>query len=261
MSPLILSSYRIDLQDDIRHIPCDSSDDSIQKRRANLAMLLCQLKQHQDIAGVFGVGEVSQSEENECQFDDLDDAEPAAITEATTADEPTPIERQPIHLPSNDPAHQHFQDLELSLRTEQANRHLDRLRQLISEKSFQYSHVIRDAPTSSIKTRSRATLTSLNRRIAHHSRVYNRCRAAIARLGADEHTLGLYRELSRKDLHASTAILDPNMPGSSSIRLSWIWGHHPAAIGSAGHGADAAAVQECTSPFFAYSYFLTGLYS
>lgn len=35
--------------------------------------------------------------------------------------------------------------------------------------------------------------------------------------------LGQYQVLTRQDLKSSTAILDPNQPGSTSLKLSWIW--------------------------------------
>ena len=35
--------------------------------------------------------------------------------------------------------------------------------------------------------------------------------------------LGQYQVLTRQDLKSSTAILDPNQPGSTSLNLSWIW--------------------------------------
>jgi hypothetical protein len=42
-------------------------------------------------------------------------------------------------------------------------------------------------------------------------------------LGCDEQWLRVFRVLTREDLKVSTEILRPNVPGSSSVRLSWIW--------------------------------------
>jgi hypothetical protein len=66
-----------------------------------------------------------------------------------------------------------------------ADHHLDRIRELIAEKSFQYSHVIHCSPRKSVTTCSRAAIKKLNLEIAVQCRLYARCRAWIVRLGAD----------------------------------------------------------------------------
>ena len=65
----------------------------------------------------------------------------------------------------------------------------------------------------------------------------------MVRLGADEHMLTKFKLLTRDDVKASTAILNPNIPGSSSIRLSWIWETGPRLTGSA-----LDAIRECKLP-------------
>ena len=52
--------------------------------------------------------------------------------------------------------------------------------------------------------------------VAHYSKVYCRAWAALVQLEADETTLNKFKVLTREDVKASTAILDPNIPGSSS---------------------------------------------
>lgn len=42
-------------------------------------------------------------------------------------------------------------------------------------------------------------------------------------LNCDERRLSPFRVLSQEDLKASTAILRLNVPGSSTLQLSWIW--------------------------------------
>jgi hypothetical protein len=42
-------------------------------------------------------------------------------------------------------------------------------------------------------------------------------------LNADAETLTMFWHLSKDDLHASTAILKLNVPGSTTLWLSWIW--------------------------------------
>jgi hypothetical protein len=65
--------------------------------------------------------------------------------------------------------------------------------------------------------------------------------------------------LTRSDLKASTAILRPNIPGSSTLQLSWIWQTgrwflFANADATAAANADAAALLECLyfphSPLF-----------
>ena len=82
---------------------------------------------------------------------------------------------------------------------------------------------MRSAPSKGARTRSRTAIIRITDQVAHYSKVYCRARAALVRLGADEITLNKFKVLTREDVKASTAILDPNIPGSSSIRLSWIW--------------------------------------
>lgn len=110
--------------------------------------------------------------------------------------------------------------IELRLRKVQAERHLQNLRELIAEKSFLYSHVIRVAPRKAVRTRARTNIQKLNLSITHVCRAYSRSRLALIRLGAAEHR---YPVLLKTDIKASTAILDPNLPGAGTSRLSWIW--------------------------------------
>ncbi|KAF8344802.1 hypothetical protein F5887DRAFT_885713 [Amanita rubescens] len=50
-----------------------------------------------------------------------------------------------------------------------------------------------------------------------------KCHAALVRLHPDIDTLAHFRELKADDLKSSTALLNPNQPGSTSVELSWIW--------------------------------------
>jgi hypothetical protein len=154
-----------------------------------------------------------------------------------------PPERIPLHLPSSHhaaDAHHPFREAELNLRIKQATRYLAALRDAIAQKSFQYSHVLRSAPSKAVRTRSRSTVATITGRISQYSRVYCRARAAMVRLGANERTLNKFKLLTRGDVKASTAILNPNIPGSSSLRLSWIWETGPRIPGSA-----PDAMREC----------------
>ena len=67
-------------------------------------------------------------------------------------------------------------------------------------------------------------------------------------LGADARTMTTYRPLTKDDIKASTAILDPNFAGSTRLQLSWIWRnlHYFDAGGVADSGGtDAATMLEC----------------
>ena len=171
-------------------------------------------------------------------FDDLDDDEEARDTES---DETLPSTREGkrpaaadnlfslpeerlIVLPSNseqcDAIHT---QMELKLRIEQADKCLQALRDAIADKSFQYSHVIRAAPRKSVNTRARATIAKVDHQITYYARVYARCRQAMERLDADDVTLRKYQILSKEHVRSSTALLDPNKPGSTRVQLSWIW--------------------------------------
>lgn len=170
---------------------------------------------------------------------DIEEADPSApdgLLDATDPDQLALLpERRPLHLPSShntNPNHP-LRQAELALRIKQATQYLAALRNAIAEKSFQYSHVMRRAPSKGVRTRSRSAIMKIGERISQYSRVYSRARAAMVRLGADERTLNQFKLLVRDDVKASTAILDPNIAGSSSIRLSWIWETGPGISGSA----------------------------
>ena len=158
-----------------------------------------------------------------------------------------PIELRPLPLPSYSGSNEHAQ-VELHVRKHQAENLLNSLRESIAEKSCQYSHVMRRAPRKGVRTRARATVANLNSKIVHHSTAYRRCRSAMERLGADAHLLQRFKPLSREDIQASTAIINPNEPGSSTLRLSWIWQFHSTTnVGSA--LSSPSELLECVSHF------------
>jgi len=176
-------------------------------------------------------------------FDNLDD-EALETHRSDNSDPDVPkIEHRRLPLPSyNNPGNTHAGD-ELRLRQKQADRLLDSIRSGVAEKSFQYSHVMRKAPRKGVKTRSRSVIGKVNSKIAGLCGAYNRCRAAMIRLGANENTLNRYRHLVPADVKASTAMIDPNVPGTSSLRLSWIW-----EINSRlGSSSSPESLLECTS--------------
>lgn len=131
-----------------------------------------------------------------------------------------------LPLPSSYPYDdQDLSDIELRLRTAKVEKHLQNLRELIAEKSFMYSHVMRVAPRKAVRTRARANIAKLNISITHLCRAYTKSRLALLNLGAAAEK---YPMLLRTDVRASTAILDPNQPGSTTTQLSWLWQVHRA---------------------------------
>jgi hypothetical protein len=140
-----------------------------------------------------------------------------------------------------------YRGIELELRIIQAKKILQALRDTIADKSFQYSHVIRVAPRKGVHTRARAAIAKLNHLIAYQSRVYTRCRAAMQTLGADAGVLRQYQILKKQDVKSSTALLDPNLPGSTTLKLSWIW-----QMGGAGNESTPEALRECKSSYICH---------
>jgi len=136
---------------------------------------------------------------------------------------PVQIEDQVIPLPSNGNVAEEYSEVEISHRISHAEYHLNRIRDLIAEKSFQFSHVIRVAPRKAVNTRSRAEVKKINLQISVHCRLYSQCRSRLITLGAPEDTIERFRLLTTDDVKASTAIVNPNEPGATQLKLSWIW--------------------------------------
>ncbi|KAF4618040.1 hypothetical protein D9613_012877 [Agrocybe pediades] len=126
-------------------------------------------------------------------------------------------------LPSNGNADPSLCEIELQVREEQAHKLLNHLRDIIAEKSFQFPGVGR-VGTKQMKLRSRNYVRELNQKIGLYAAMYTRCRRKMIKLNADpDKTNNVFRELTKEDVKASTAILKPNIPGSTKLKLSWIW--------------------------------------
>lgn len=194
---------------------------------------------------------IKKYEDNTDQFQNIDDDEPSTISilEAPpeNTSEPSAMvgpEKRTLIIPSTSlPVDHPLCKLEMNLRQQQAHRYINALKEVIAEKSFQYTNVIRVAPRKSVITRARNAIMKLNHKIQFYAKVYCRCRAAFLRLGADKHILDRFRDLTKHDIKASSAIRDPNIPGSSSLRLSWIWQMSPADANSPSH------LRECEECF------------
>ncbi|KAF8950435.1 hypothetical protein BDZ97DRAFT_1933982 [Flammula alnicola] len=134
-----------------------------------------------------------------------------------------PVERQQLSLPSNGNVAGDLKHVELSACKKQAHAQLNRLRELIADISFHYSHVIRAAPRKAVRTRGHQNVRRIGHELVFHARIYSRCRTRLVQLGCDPETLRVFRVLTKTDLRASTAIVNPNITGSTSLRLSWLW--------------------------------------
>ena len=85
------------------------------------------------------------------------------------------VEKQILHIPSNQNVTPRHDDIELALRKNQVRSHLHQLRELIAEKSFHYSDILCKAPRKGIRTHARGTVKGINTQISFHCQVYSHC--------------------------------------------------------------------------------------
>jgi hypothetical protein len=245
--------FRLKLKAKVRYLrrsPGNVNSQVIQSDREELTALVLQLKLAQQSAGVAEpnapISALSASTDlwDDLAFDPIlpnsdssfpntkvPDVQPRSgippdnsqVSNPTAIIGPFPIEDQIIALPSNGNTSTIYGDLELRHRISTAEDQLNNIRNLIAEKSFQFSHVIRVAPRKGVTTRSRAAVKKLNNQIAEHGRTYTKCRMCIQILAAEDDILSRLKVLTPMDVTASTAMLNPNAPGSTRINLSWIW--------------------------------------
>jgi len=222
--------------------PREELRNQIEALRVTLQGLLVQLGHFQEQAGIRELNDESgfsvSDDTHNVEWDDIADESgtededtpdgngPSGASYADnmpTIDDPTYPENRTLILPSNKNADQTYSSVELLVRQDQAKSELNFLQDLIAEKSFQYSGVIR-VGRKQMKLRSRNLLRQMNHEIAIHCTVYNRCWNNMIRLGADKTMLEEhFKVLTKEDIKTSTAILDPNRPSSTQLKLSWLW--------------------------------------
>ena len=213
----------------MRHLGAHPEEDDqrlIEKKRQMLSAMMIRLKELQDSAKITTkLGTVEPAKENEeGQFDDtIQLPDGADASGQTTRLDPTAVERHVLTLPSNGNVSEDFAWLEIRDRVKQARRQITRLRDLIADISFQYSHVVRNAPRKGFRTAAQKRVRVLHHELSFNARLYSQCRSRLITLNCGERLLGMFRVLTRQDLKASTEILRPNEQGSSSVKLSWIW--------------------------------------
>lgn len=248
-SNFLTKSLRIDVRDRVKQLQKEPREEARQEvqilRQALTNDLQCLQSQQSNIIHA----QLAEPDDADLEaFDNLDneiaDSDPTDQIQVFEGPDPEQLgmlpERRPLHLPSSSSTANHpLRQAELTLRIGQATQYLAALRNAIAEKSFQYSHIMRSATSKGVRTRSRSAIFKITERISQYSRVYCRARAAMVRLGADDSTLNQFKVLIKEDVKASTAILDPNVPGSTTLRLSWIW---ETATGGSG---SASTMREC----------------
>ena len=269
LHPLLLlnHSLRTDVIDRIRRL----NDDPREEERAQVENMRQQLTSHFSVLSSMErrlnilPGPVAHFNDGvqSAEFDDIgQDDGPAATTGEPVPAAMAPLTEQPdpnlpitpeartIQFPSNiglipgqhglENSMMQYREEELTVRVAQASKFLGKIREAVAEKSFQYSHIQRQAPKKSVKTRSRTVIGKLNHQLALLSKLYGRNRARLVRLGATAAILDRYRVLVAADVKASTALLDPNQMGSRTVALSWIW-----QLDNIDPNDSPAALQEC----------------
>src|SRR6202522_2187849 len=224
----MLKLYRLEIQAKVRHLgrnPGTTAQQSIESAHEQLTALVHELKCMTLATGVVEVHLSTRTVQEPLGMPDevvnepmlggpvQGDLNPAIDEPASTG--ATPIENQMLPLPSNGNVGQEHAPLELSYRIQHAENHLNRIRDLIAEKSFQFSHVIRVAPRKDVNTRSRAEVKKLNLKISVHCRLYTQCRARLITLGAPPEVADRFQILTTEDVKASTVVVNPNEPGST----------------------------------------------
>ena len=122
-------------------------------------------------------------------------------------------------------------NMEMELRRGHANDCLGSMRRTIGQEAFEYKKVLRPATDKTHQTRARTSIQTLHRGLILQARIYKRTREAMLKLGVmldldlDE-IKSIYKPLTAADIHVTSAVNDPNIPGSTRTTLSWIWTLH-----------------------------------
>ena len=202
----------------MRRSSTPQEQETIDEKRGALVAMFAQLKDLQMAAGIVeNRAKETPIGDNETEYDEYEDST------IPTSSSLSPIERKVLVIPSNGNLETNVSHLEIKFRTRQAQTELNYIRDLIADISFQFSHVIRSQHRKNVRTRSQKRIKSIHNQLTLHARIYSRCRNHLVALKCGQTILRQYRVLTKEDLKSSTAILDPNQPGSTSLRLSWIW--------------------------------------
>ncbi|PPQ87718.1 hypothetical protein CVT25_010767 [Psilocybe cyanescens] len=236
---LLIEEKQIEIQDKVRRLgsaPRDQDQQIVMQLRQALTMMLAELKTQQQHAGVHDIqcGRPSMPLNSETEYDDIEEnpdipGGPAMQDHSVPEDHnpPTPtilsVERQILSLPSNHNVSAGYEGLEMELRKQQARNHITRIRDIVADISFLYQYMVKRGTRTSIRSNGQKKVKSLNHDKVLHARIYSACRSRLVALGCDQEFLSIFCLLTRNDLKASTAIWKPNLMGSSTLELLWIW--------------------------------------
>ena len=177
------NSTRMNIQHLVWQYYCDLHDanqEKLERLRTDLEIILPEFGHLQAAAGVFHSSQphINNGDDVLMEWDDIFDGLGSDLNDAHTAQSASPnthaastlafsgtkalIEHQTLCLPLNKNVSPTHNDIEISLQINQAEVHLAQLRELITEKSFQYSNVIHDAPMKGIQTKARTTIKAIN---------------------------------------------------------------------------------------------------
>ncbi|KAI6145861.1 hypothetical protein BKA82DRAFT_29681 [Pisolithus tinctorius] len=118
---------------------------------------------------------------------------------------------------------QNLAEMELKLRTGQANDVLHGLRLTLADKAAVFRGVVHTAKSYSMKTRAWDMIRAINVSVKKQAMIYNRCRDAMVALGAGADILGCYQELHKEDLAVQTAAFSQNAQEHCGTHLPWFW--------------------------------------
>ncbi|KAF8169238.1 hypothetical protein BJ912DRAFT_862222 [Pholiota molesta] len=203
--------------------------EKIQKLRHALTPLVATLNELQLVAGVFQTRHQSGHEMNDSlsNWDNLDNGTASDSASSSPAEgedgDGNPVESVELCIPSNGNVPDTYANVELQIRKNQAMTDLNLIRDLVADMSFRWTEDVRKGSRKEVRTRGRAALKDREKALSLRCQIYTRCRSRLVALGADPQTLQQFRVLTKADTKCSTAVLTPNMPGSTTVKLSWIW--------------------------------------
>lgn len=225
----------MDLAREIRGLRLRSSTDALQSAQEKRELLQKQIdsfrRQSVNYLPVEDANRELDLPESDEWLDVEDDDADFDPPDTQTVDEIAvlPPERQSIPLPSSfgkekcRTSLKHLAEIELDLRIGQANDTLRFLRIAIGQKSFLYRTKIRQASGYSKRLRNYSDAHALQMSIVQAAKLYAVIRSTMESLGASHQVLAKYAVLTKEDVVASTAVVDPNASGVRNKTLSWIW--------------------------------------
>lgn len=110
-------------------------------------------------------------------------------------------------------------DLEIQIRTGQANDALSQIRASISYRDFLFKVEYREADNYKRKTRSSKAIRTVTNHIKKHVKAYSMAFRALGHL----HAQGSFQQLTKSDLKPNKDVVEANRIGQSSDISSWIW--------------------------------------